>query len=803
MKHLFCLRRASLALLMASGLLAQDAAAAPKVVLISLDGMSPRFVNQYLQDGTLKPDAGIGRVLKQGFSAKQNLTVTPSLTAVGHVAIATGSTAANNDVMSNTFHLVASPFSNTVSGFSAPIGGYLIDGPAESPLSTAEPIWLSLRKAGKKVVTATFPGGDGLDVKVPGLSAVVQPAAKRTVDYTIPYGAASAPFQKGFSLAADKFAAAPTQTVAQLAAAGRSSYSPVLQANLETFSSGGVNYDIKLAALDTSNDGAANYDTLVFFDQTVGIGPGPFPLPLTGPAYVKPATKISALFYLEGHSQRAGVRYLVSKLDPGLASVHIARSSVSFISRTAVSASVPQVLANIDDINNHVGFWQPAPDFRIIERLDATPSTFADFSDRELEDIYEDLVKSWVPYQTAVAVRAIQQNPDADLFMTYIEQPDGSFHQFLLTDPRQPTDPTNPASVGAGQDAAKIARYEAYRKTAYQQADQAVERIIEATGGVDANGRPKADIIIVSDHGFAAFHTAVNMGALVNSIVTATTDPDNAPAKFPPSVVKAVTSGPAANIYFNLAGREAGGTVSRTQFVALQNAVVAGLKAYADSNPAYTQGAASVAVFDKVYARPLPANLNDVTFGRATSDIIGQDGGDVLALLALGYNFDGQQTPPVTRGGDSSNAILSVPNFYGAHGYDPALAEMSAVFYAAGPDFRVDQLDVVHNIDIAPTISSLLGVKAPSTVNGVALATKKIPPVECFLNWAESAYSKLFSPPGAATLQSSPYTYRYYSATNAYVGVSSADNHVYYLASNGVLQDVGDFTGWQAASGCK
>ena len=49
--------------------------------------------------------------------------------------------------------------------------------------------------------------------------------------------------------------------------------------------------------------------------------------------------------------------------------------------------------------------------------------------------------------------------------MIYIEQPDGSGHQFTLTDPRQATDPTDPNSIGAGQNPAKVARYDlGYRR---------------------------------------------------------------------------------------------------------------------------------------------------------------------------------------------------------------------------------------------------------------------------------------------------------------------------------------------------
>jgi len=336
-------------------MLCTSAYGTPKAVIISLDGATPRIVDQLNANGQLSPNEGINLLRTKGFSALQNVTIAPSLTAAAHIAIATGSIAAANDVVSNTFHLVASPFTFNISGFSAPIGGYSIDGPAESPFLTAVPLWRPLLENNKTVATATWPGGDGFNVTVPGLnpSPIVQRAEERTVTYTVPFGAATAPFQKGFSLNAANFGPAPVQTVADLTAAGHTSFSPVLQADLETFNSGGQGYAIKVAVIDTTNDSTTNYDTVVVFDSNHGIILGPFTrAPLgTGPAYIRPSTKISALFYLEGHSNKGGVRYFVSQLAPDLSTVRIARSSVSFIPRNAA------VLADVDDINNNVGFW--------------------------------------------------------------------------------------------------------------------------------------------------------------------------------------------------------------------------------------------------------------------------------------------------------------------------------------------------------------------------------------------------------------------------------------------------------------
>src|SRR5689334_16337368 len=133
----------------------------PKVVLISLDGAKPDLIAKYLDDGVLRKDGGLAK-LSRGVVARQNVTATPSLTAVAHIAIATGSTAVHTDIPSNTFHNIAAPITASASGFAAAIGGYRVNPLGPSPQPSADPLWVQLRERGKKVVTATWPGGDGL-----------------------------------------------------------------------------------------------------------------------------------------------------------------------------------------------------------------------------------------------------------------------------------------------------------------------------------------------------------------------------------------------------------------------------------------------------------------------------------------------------------------------------------------------------------------------------------------------------------------------------------------------------------------
>lgn len=521
--------------------------------MISLDGAKPDFIQKFIEEGVLPRDGGLARLSRRGAVALQNVTASPSLTAVSHIAIATGSTAVHNDIPSNTFQPIVGPISSSISGFAAPIGGY-----SESPLGpsahpTAQPLWVQLRQQGKKVITATWPGGDGADISIN--KTVVQPAQPtRVTDFTVPFGAFGGIGAQGFTLSRSDFATDPG-IVAALQAAGHFSFSPVLvtSAPIETFSCStsatatctnaatlDVKYSIRVAAIDTTNDRKVNYDTLVFFDANRGITAGPFHAPSTGPAYVKFGGE-NAPFFFDGSGAKVGAAYFVSALSPDLSVVRFARYGANYIPRNT------PVLADVDDINNNIGFWRPQADFRIPERL--SPG-FTGFPDVEIETMFEDMVKTFVRYQANIGERAIKTHPDADLVMVYIEQPDGSEHQFLLTDPRQGTNPTDPNSIGANQDPAKVKRYASYIRFAYQTADKAVKQIADAAGR-DSN------VVVVSDHGFAPFHTSVNLTNILRN------------AGIDTSKVGIRTSGPAADIYVNLQNRELGGTVDLATYRAL------------------------------------------------------------------------------------------------------------------------------------------------------------------------------------------------------------------------------------------
>jgi hypothetical protein len=207
-----------------------------------------------------------------------------------------------------SFHLIASPFTSNISGFAAPIGGYLVDPPAEDSTPTAEPIWVALSHAGKKVVTATWPGADGLDIRLsPG---------------------------------------SPT--------------SPTLQKTspLETVIVGGVTYSILVAALDTTDDHAPNYETLVFFDATSGIQPGPLTLPSTGSAFERAVTSEPA----------ANIYIKLAGREPD--------GTVSQSEYLALSEQVVEILKNFFDTN--LLYTLGAPQWPVFDKVYTRPADLSD-----------------------------------------------------------------------------------------------------------------------------------------------------------------------------------------------------------------------------------------------------------------------------------------------------------------------------------------------------------------------------------------------------------------------------------------
>jgi hypothetical protein len=90
------------------------------------------------------------------------------------------------------------------------------------------------------------------------------------------------------------------------------------------------------------------------------------------------------------------------------------------------------------------------------------------------------------------------------------------------------------------------------------------------------------------------------------------------------------------------------------------------------------------------------------------------------------------------------------------------------------------------------------------TVAGSGTPNAFITNADCLFDWADANYPEFFSPAKSPSKTLDIYYYRYYLSTDAYLGVSSADNHVYYIGplSGGNLLDLGDLADWLKTANC-
>lgn len=87
---------------------------------------------------------------------------------------------------------------------------------------------------------------------------------------------------------------------------------------------------------------------------------------------------------------------------------------------------------------------------------------------------------------------------------------------------------------------------------------------------------------------------------------------------------------------------------------------------------------------------------------------------------------------------------------------------------------------------------------------GLATVPASNAQMDCLFNWGETQYPSLLSPAKTASQFAAGYYYRYYSGTKAYLGISSADQNLYYYSSTGNsgILNLGAATQWISTAGC-
>jgi predicted AlkP superfamily pyrophosphatase or phosphodiesterase len=593
--------------------------------------------------------------------------VLPTVTATNHITLATGAYPERTNIPANTFHLTDTPLTATTSGFGTEI--------------EAETLWEAAKRQGKKVITIAFAGADGR-------------GDARRGDQTLGFGVVD-----GFSVIKSMNGShfdSPTGATWNLGSEVDCEFKKgnlgTATANQVFFRASGLGPDVFVNVLvcDTIPDGQERYDTAFFdFDKNLSNGFiarmrvgewAPFALPLTVPA--------DPLFpdFARG---KVGSWVKLLAFEPSLSTFNI------YLGNIVHNVGFPQSFIN--EIDSTLGFWPAEPDFFNLERNLIDEVTYMEQLER-LADYLKD------------AMLLSIDNHEFDLLMGYQVQTDEAGHEFSLVDPRQAT----------FEDSAKRQRYAEYLERSYQIADRNLKEIIEAAG------LQKTNIIAVSDHGMAALHTQGFPNRILRTaelLTVTTTNTGTVVVDGATSKTNAVTVGGAANIYINLKGREPTGIVPLEEYETLQDEIVKVFEAVeaAVGNPPINEK-----VFEIILKKPRPtdvlqqkSNFNGNKKSKeAQRDFhaFGEDTGDVLIVSRAGYNLDFNPGTLASIGN-----LFQASTFFGQHGYDPNLPEMKAIYYAAGPDIKKRTLLNVDNIDVAPTVAHLLGIKAPSDAQGKKL----------------------------------------------------------------------------------
>jgi hypothetical protein len=231
-------------------------------------------------------------------------------------------------------------------------------------------------------------------------------------------------------------------------------------------------------------------------------------------------------------------------------------------------------------------------------------------------------------------------------------------------------------------------------------------------------------------------------------------------------------------------------------------------------------GGAALRVFSQ--SQNLPAYVVNSTFGgRADLGNVCSNGGAISSIgvsyTVLNSLFTHNKAIDPSNGG--GGAIYNDGNKFDLQVCGSALHDNTAtggggaIFFVSND--RSGTLQISNSVLRANTSARYesaglpgifyLGNGNPTITNSTLTPGTTTSAVDCLLNWGERQYASLLWPAPASSQTYGPYYYRYYAGTNSYVGVSSANDHLYYQGrdSNGQLLDLGTAASWKQTAGCQ
>ena len=674
---------------------------ATKAVFFAADGMRQDIVARYAAQGGMPT---MSEFLKKGTIASGNglLTQAPPNTGAGWYSLATGAWPGVHGSTNNTFHRNGQAMALRTAAF-------------DPGVLQAESIAQSAERAGLKVAQVEWAGGRNATTQGPTIDFRAFFSGRGVTTNFI--GVAGdvlfddAPFIAAFGLQFDHpagyagqpaFAGAAPTAATGWSGALPASFSPPMEMRMRVLDFGVDKYGLNAYIVDSTNNGVTSYDRVLFSRtksaaDSVGI--------LRKGEWADVKVKIA-----DGPSAglTAGMLIRVEELTGNLSRVRLFHTSVS------------RALATWPTWPGEPGF---SGDFAEYLAQKFKTSTAADFAVLEAGVVSEETyVEQGLYWKTAhlPMLEYVAQKYQPDLLLVGMPTTDEFQHQFLgLVSPTLSGGAPNPAFDDVDLNGVKdgrVAAREAFIREAYEEADEVLQRARELVG-------KDPTTFVSSDHGFAPQFLAIDASQpLVELGLLSRPQTSNCRPATGETIgkAKACFAGGALQIYRNVAGRyPAGGGLQ--QIAANQvDATVAMIKAkfqgLTDTNDWTRDGQPEGwkvidRIFTKAEARYIPNGPN------STSDMAHPTRtGDLVVFSYPPYQFDAA-TP---------GTLIAPSHFFGQHGYVPDVQDLAAninmrATFLAGGDLIAKGEVRARTIDLAPTLSFLLGIPQPQHSQGRVL----------------------------------------------------------------------------------
>ncbi|MGH2528404.1 MAG: 5'-nucleotidase C-terminal domain-containing protein [Actinomycetota bacterium] len=653
---------------------------ADKVILFSSDGMRQDLVHKYVDEDGMPTYADL---LDNGVEAGGNglLQAFPPNTGVGWATLATGTWPSEHGSTNNTFHRTGATFT---SGTSFATTGIL----------QTDTIAQAAERAGKTVVAMEWVAARGY---VPALQGPV-------VDFRTFFGG------RGIVLNFD----IPGQTASSFGvqyqqraladATGWSnvptSFSPAKESfftHNDTRIPGGGAWDVYI--YDSTDDGTVNYDRALVVNRSAAKNGS------AGAATLAPGDWADAKITLVSGpfaGRTGGFLMKLIDLTPDLTRFRLYFTSVQRANAT-YNALGPTGSTNFEETLNAMFPTSTAADFAPLEAGIVDEDTYVEqglmWADAHFT--YTRYIMGTGPVPTVGGGTIAALGVEPDLLMLGNPVTDEFSHQFMaLVTPSDIDGDPNPYFDDVTNDDipdGRIDQREGYIRSAYEEAD-ATLALGRSLMGTDTA------VFASSDHGFAPQWFAVNgrrvlFDASVDGIslhASGATATGNCAAAAT-DLSKACWAGGTIQVYVNPT------LPSGTTYEEVRGAAAAAFESLTDpANP-------GAQVVDEVF---LKEELRDVD---GTDALHPNRSGDVVVALRPPYQSDAA-TPGVR---------IAFSQFFGQHGYMPNLVSlannvnMRATFIAAGPGIKDGgEVADMRAIDVAPTISFLMGIPGPANARG-------------------------------------------------------------------------------------